>query len=140
MLRGLLPYKPIPLLLQLSIALHLSWAILLWYEPTLAQITALYMLVQVPWVLSLLLAGCALLTLVPFYMPLKKRATLLCLFPQQALLYYAAMGAMLAAYRGTYGDGVLHPHLFIFGDQWSIALRAYFHTIMILRIGDARDD
>ena len=133
----LLPKKRIPILLQLSVTLHLSWAALLWFEPSLAQITALYMLTQSCLALSVLLAGSALLTLVPFYhRHFTKYQVLACLAPQQILLYYAALGAMLAAYNGSYGDGVIHPHFFIFGDQWSIALRAYFHTVMILRIGD----
>ena len=124
-----------PLIFQLGIILHLTWAVLLWFEPSLAFITALYIFHLPPSLLSLFMIICSLSALLPFYMPLSRQYTVLALTPQLICCIMSALGAMLAAYRGTYGDGVIHPRVFIFGDQWTIALIAYFHARAMIAIG-----
>ena len=123
-----------PLIIRLSLALHLLWAVLLWQEPQLGLITALYLLPFSAPVLSGLLAVISLLAGWPFVRQCSRRTMLLCFFPQQVCLYISACGAMLAAWNGTYGDGILHPRLFIFGDQFPVALLAYYHTRALISV------
>ena len=127
-----------PFIIRMSLVLHVAWAALLWWEPGLHNITALYLFPANILTLSSLLGGASLLAALPFYAMMTPRKCLLCFFPQQIILYYSALGAALAAWNGSYGDGVLHPHLFIFGDQLAIILVALYHNGAIIAIGRYR--
>ena len=49
--------------------------------------------------------------------------------PQQMVLTVALGGAILAAWRGAYLDGTVHPRAFIVADQaWTVVL-ALTHTV-----------
>lgn len=122
-----------PLVIRFSIGLHLLWGVLVWREPQIMQITALYMFPQSLWMISLILIGTAGLALVPFYLQMGRKTSALFFFPQQTFLYISALGAAVAAIRGHYGDGVEHPQLFIFADQWSHILLSFYHTKAVIR-------
>ena len=74
---------------------------------------------------------------------IRKLTTLLCLIPQQMLLYLSAGGAFHAIWNSHYADGTIRPVAFILTDQILVILLAVFHSwalLLILRYGsDARE-
>ena len=127
------PYFRYPLIISMTLCVHVTWAISLLILPFVQHITALYLFDMDAWKLAGLLltsSGCSLCGL-HSRMPRQIRA-LLCM-PQQIILCMSALGAFLAAVHASYGDGVVHPRLFIFADQWPAMLLAPFHTFAIIK-------
>lgn len=72
------------------------------------------------------------------FMAEKKVTTLLCLVPQQLLLYLSAGSGIRAIVLGQYADGTMRSHAFIAADQGLTVFLAVFHTwamMLILRYG-----
>ena len=131
----MLPHRHTPMIIWFGLLLYSTWGVLLWWEPSIRHITALYLFPHKTWVLSGLLLGACACTLRALYTP-AQRLRILLMLPQQCLMVLSALGAMHAAWAGQYGDGVLHPRLFILADQWSLVLLVGVHTWAVFAIGD----
>jgi len=90
------------------------------------DVHTLYLIFPPPFV-PLIMFGAAVWAVVAFIMP-RKLQTILCLVPQQLLLYLSAGGAFEAIWVGHYADGVQRGHAHLFADQCPIIFLALFHT------------
>ncbi len=64
--------------------------------------------------------------------------TVLCLIPQQFMLYLSAGGAFRAIWEGQFADGVTRSHAFLLADQCPMILIAFFHSwamVLIMKHG-----
>lgn len=67
------------------------------------------------------------------WMPHRLKALrLLCLLPQQIVLWLSALSIVAAIVAAQYGDGVLRPRPFIFLDQLPVLLLCLFYTAAVL--------
>lgn len=130
----LLPY---PALLRLALWHHVLLGVLSVAEPQVHGITSVYMLTRlglVGWWLAGAMGLASGLAWIALRWPGRRWRFLALMALQQNLMYVSALGAMLAAWQGSYGDGVAHPRLFIFADQVIYVLLAYYHTRLVMRL------
>lgn len=122
-----------PLIMWLMIIIHILWGVSIFMLKDVGWITALYIVKLPPFLLGTCLIISSILVIYSLYFG-KSRLMKSCLcMPQQTLSYASAFGALAASIAGSYGDGVMHPKLFIFADQFPTILLAIFHNIAIVR-------
>lgn len=120
---------------QLIIGFGLLWD---FDSRMVTAVHALYQVALVPALLPYGMIAAAMLSVVGFFMN-KKIITLICMLPQQLLLYIAAGGSFRAIWFGHFADGVERTHIFILSDQAPSILIAVFHTwgmILIMLYGE----
>lgn len=130
---------PVSIMVMYAIALHLSWATILFIDESAVNATAvsaLHRYINPPSLLAVVIFIAALLALVA--MLSRPSWTLLLLLPQQILLMMSAAGAVEAIWTGQFADGVIRPHVFIAADQLYSVLAAIGHTVAIIRHAHGR--
>lgn len=126
------------LIITYAIALHLVWAIALFYDPAAGNATAVHTLILMvgrdiaTWS-YFVGAGLAVLGLI-----LIGPAAFLCLLPQQFIMMVSAGGALWAMHLGQFADGVQRDHAFLIADQSPAVIAATLHTVAIFTIIRAR--
>ena len=92
------------------------------------------------WQTGLLFVGVSALACRAMFHESRGWRHLLLLIPQQLVMMYSAMGALIAMAHCQFADGVPRPFGFIFVDQCPIVLSAIFHTAALLEhhAGDMR--
>ena len=58
----------------------------------------------------------------------------LCLWPQQALQTFAALGALKAIWLGAYADGLIRPSIYIFQDQMPFVWFVVGHALGVWQL------
>jgi hypothetical protein len=137
----------ISLMVLYAVSLHLVWAVILVFDSSAINATAvnaLYRAVELlgwPEADSVLLltvlvcsvALCALVALTLHHTGRARAWILLLLVPQQAVLFISAAGAIDAIWNAQFADGVIRDRGFIAADQFYSILAALWHTLAIIR-------
>ena len=119
----------------LSCAVQAYWGVLvLCYGEAVTWITAIHHLYVVGFTTaSLGICYLAVAGLACWGMFVRDRMLAVALLmPQQALLIYAAAGAIEAIVGSSFADGVVRSRGFIAADQGVVILLASFHTVALL--------
>lgn len=122
------------LMILYAISLHLAWSVILLFDASAMNATAVHALIR--WgvsssSLAAIIAACALMAL--FALFLKPTWALMLLLPQQILLMMSASGAIDAIWIAQFADGVVRDRGFIAADQLYSVLAAAGHTLAIIR-------
>jgi hypothetical protein len=116
-----------------AIALHLTWAVAIFFDENVRQVTAIHELstyAPYPWT-EFILGAVAILALAGLFIKSRLWSVLLML-PQQMILFLSAFGGIEAMYMASFPDGVVRTHAFLIADQMPVILAAVGHTIAIL--------
>ena len=125
-----------PVVICVTIALHLIWALGLAMEPAAINATALHTLLVIaksPHMAAAIYAGVAMLAIVGMAAP-SRYARVILILPQQAVLWFSVVGAAYAMFLGQFADGVQRAHWFLIVDQVPVILIAVGHTAALLLI------
>lgn len=125
--------RPVSIMVGYAIVLHLTWAIIILFDPVAVNATAvaaLYRHIQPPIVLACVIASASLLAIAGLYTRVPWIVFLL--MPQQILLMMSAAGAVEAIWTAQFADGVIRPRAFIAADQLYSVFAAIGHTIAII--------
>jgi len=132
-------------IILIAVAQQIIVGVCLMITPDTVMVTAVHSLYHIvvsdPEWLGFIMIDAALLAALGF-MCQRKVNTLMCLLPQQLLLYIAAGGSVNAILHGAYADGVVRSSAFLLADQVSTALIAIFHTwgmLLILVYGEDKE-
>lgn len=131
-----------PIIVCVTIALHLIWSVGLALEPAAVNATGPYAILIVarsPNIAAAIFAGVALLAIAGLLLK-RRRYRFLLILPQQAVLWFSIFGAVNAMVLGQFADGVQRAHWFLIVDQVPTVLIALGHTIAILLIAGKRGD
>lgn len=115
------------------VALHLSWATIIFINPAALDATALSPLEQLfrsPELSAILLVIVALQATGALFCPFPWNVWLL--LPQQGMLLLSSSSVIAAVYLGQFADGVERPHAFILADQLHIILAGFGHAVAII--------
>ena len=106
------------------------------WNPAAGNATAVHALVLVfpPAIAAYIIGAAATLVVIGFREDREKITTLLCLVPQQLLLYIGAGGAAEAIWASQFADGVLRPQAFLMVDQCPPILLAVCHSWSLMLI------
>lgn len=132
------PERLISLMVLFAVCLHLTWAILIWVDPTAVNATALnaayrpiarfvssdFHVLSGILVTVALTATYGMFTRIPWVVVL--------LLPQQLVLMMSASGAIEAIWLGQFADGVARARAFLAADQCYSILAAIGHTTAII--------
>lgn len=122
------------LIVPLCAIVHITYAICYLINVNVGQITALHvtnsLFGRFIWVAFIV---AALASLVPMFVRLRPAIIHLYLWPQQFMLFLMAISAMEAAVGGSYPDGTVRSHSFIYADQCLIVYLAIAHFIALYR-------
>lgn len=122
----------VSIMVAYAVALHLAWAVILLFDGSATNATALHALhryIAMPG-LSPVIAGAALVA--AYAMWSNSPWTLVLLLPQQILLMMSAAGAVEAIWLSQFADGVIRARAFIAADQLYSVLAAIGHTLAII--------
>lgn len=122
----------VSIMVAYAVALHLAWAVILLFDGSATNATALNALhryIALP-LLSPVIAGAALVA--AYGMWSGSSWTLVLLLPQQILLMMSAAGAIEAIWLSQFADGVIRARAFIAADQLYSVLAAIGHTLAII--------
>lgn len=129
-------------IIMIAISQQLITGLALLMDNNSHMVTAVHAMHEVSMAPSLLPYGiiaAALLAINGFFRH-KKIYTILCMLPQQLLLYIAAGGSFRAIWLGEFADGITRSHYFILIDQAPSILIAIFHTwgmVLIMLYGES---
>lgn len=122
----------VSIMVSYAVALHLAWAVILLFDHSATNATALHALhryIALPF-LPPVIAGAALVA--AYAMWSNSSWTLVLLLPQQILLMMSAAGAVEAIWLSQFADGVIRARAFIAADQLYSVLAAIGHTLAII--------
>lgn len=131
--------RPVSIMVMFAVALHLTWATILFIDDSAVNATAvnaLYRYINPPSLLAVVIFIAALLALAAMWT--RQSWTLLLLLPQQILLMMAGAGAVEAIWIAQFADGVARSRSFIAADQFYSVLAAIGHTVAIVSFALAR--
>lgn len=134
----MLKYTTIPPMMIVFVsALHLFWAIAIWFDVSAASATppsAIYRTFGSATSYLLLMASIfSALGLI-----VHRRWVIMFMMPQQLLLTISAIGAVIAIYTSAYADGIVRPRGFIAADQAPIIIMTVAYTISIVKAAALR--
>jgi len=123
------------LIVPVCIAMHMTFAVALLMEPSVANITPLSLIFELfgsfTW---LVLTVASLSAAMPMLVPLPSLYTHLYLWPQQFILFLSSVSIMQAIYDGKYFDNTIpHARLFILADQCVIVYLMLAHFAAVIR-------
>ena len=122
----------------LAITLHLTWAVLLLSDGSVANTTPINETAQVFGRYGTA-AAYAFMSLTTLYALWKDNTNPFWLIPQTAILGAATAGGLAAVASGQYADGTARPWQFILADQLPTILLALFHLIAVILVVDEAD-
>lgn len=126
--------RSVSIMVLYAIALHLVWSVILVFDDSATNATAVYALfryIHPPLLLAGIIAIAALLALASMFSN-RPQALALLLMPQQILLMMSAAGAIEAIWISQFADGVIRPRAFLAADQIYGVLAAIGHTAAIM--------
>jgi hypothetical protein len=129
--------RSISIMVLYAIALHFLWSIILLFDQSALNVTAVDALFDVTKWLSLPVAAVSVVTGVAAFLAMAALCsrwswTVWLLLPQQILLMISASGAIEAVWISQFSDGVIRSRGFIAADQMHIVLAAIGHTAAII--------
>lgn len=125
--------RSVSIMVLSAVGLHLCWAIIILFDESAVNATAvnaLFRYIDPPRLLAGSVAAAAFLALYAMLAP--GTWTLLLLLPQQVLLMMSAAGAVEAIWASQFADGAIRPHGFIAADQIYSIIVAIGHTAAII--------
>ena len=132
-----------PIIICVTIAMHLSWAAGLMIEPSVIQATALHTLLRAtgsPQIAAFIYGGVAVLATVGLLSPWRPIRVWLIL-PQQIVLYlFSVSGVTYAIFLGEFADGTVRTHWFLVVDQIPVVLIAFGHSAALFLIAGKHGD
>jgi hypothetical protein len=123
-------------IILIAISQQLIMGLLLLIDPEVHMVTAIhsvYQIVRPQSLIGFFMIAAAVLAIVGFQLR-RKIDTILCMIPQQLLLYISAGGSFRAIWLGQFADGVERSHAFLLADQAPSILIALFHSWAIVLI------
>ena len=128
-----------PIIICVTIVMHLTWCVGLMIEPSVIQATALHTLLRAtgsPQIAAGVYGGVAVLAIGGLLSPC--RSVRVCLIlPQQIVLYlFSVSGVTYAMSLGQFADGTFRTHWFLIVDQIPIVLIAFGHSAAMFLIAD----
>lgn len=123
-----------PTVVGITVALHLTWATGLFFEPSAINATALHTMLILtgdPFLSALIFGMVAILAMLGILTnPLADR--ILLILPQHLVLWVSTVGVFYAMYMGQFADGVPRSHWFLIVDQIPVVLLAFGHTVALI--------
>ena len=125
----------VPWIVWAAIFLHVTWGVLLLIDDQAANCTPIahsLSWVQSPGLLASIYFAASGLALLGATVDIGFMPALICILPQQFVLMFSSVGAMLAIYNSQFPDLVVRSRSFIAADQSIEIIVAIFHTISVV--------